>query len=104
MGEIVFIQFSIYLQQLFVRDQSQITLVSMTLLHGNSFVGPATHFVSYVRDDSFVHLVSALDVYINVSNSNPGRVFFRQCFFFGVLVGIMPKFRHFIGSWGYAFC
>ena len=44
--------------------------------HGNSFVGPATHFVSYCQDEPFDQLVSALDVFVNLSGSNPGKVFF----------------------------
>ncbi len=44
--------------------------------HGNSFVGVATHFVSYVRSDPFEKLISALDVFVNLSGANPGRVFF----------------------------
>ena len=44
--------------------------------HGNSMVGRGTHFVSYVRNEPFVELVSALDIFINLSGLNPGRVFF----------------------------
>jgi hypothetical protein len=44
--------------------------------HGNSLAGKGTHFVSYVRDEPFVELVSALDVFVNLHSLNPGRVFF----------------------------
>ena len=44
--------------------------------HGNSFVGTATHFVSYYQEEPFDQLVSALDVFVNLSGSNPGKVFF----------------------------
>ena len=44
--------------------------------HGNSFVGKATHFVSYCQEEPFDQLVSALDVFVNLSGSNPGTVFF----------------------------
>lgn len=44
--------------------------------HGNSFVGPSTHYVAYCQDEPFDQLVSALDVFVNLSGSNPGQVFF----------------------------
>ena len=39
-------------------------------------MGTATHFVSYCREEPFDQLVSALDVFVNLSGSNPGTVFF----------------------------
>ena len=68
-----------------VRADTRVTEVPYTELlveenrcdyHGNSFVGTATHFVSYVRSDPFEKLISALDVFVNLSGANPGRVFF----------------------------
>eukprot|EP00949_MAST-11_sp_MAST-11-sp1_P004716 g4716.t1 len=44
--------------------------------HGNPNFGQATHFVSYVREQSVMTLVSALDVFINLQEANPASMFF----------------------------